>query len=222
MKKDILLFDEKVYNKCKKELSEKKIKRIIFKYQKLLKIKKNCMSTFLSLYYSPLLTVLKQALGSLKNKWILEVGYQLPFFLEYLQKQGSIVYGIDTNPLITNKNLLKMSVEKLSPRFLKENKNKFHVIVERITLSRMYDEEYFLKTGRYRFRNKEKILSNLRHLLKPKGIIALQDDRGTIFTEAQFANAGFKKILREMPIIFSDKRGKRIGWNTLVVYQRFS
>lgn len=216
--KSSLLFDERLYNRCKAELSEKNIKEIISKYKRLPKIKKRHISTFLSLYYSPLLTLLKQLLGDLKKKRILEIGYGIPMFLEYLQKQESIVYGIDINPAVTDKNLLKMSVETFSPKFLKENKNKFHAIIERITLSRLYDEEYFLISGRPRFKKKKKILSNLYSLLKPKGILVLQDDRGTIFTETQFMKAGFKKILKEMPVIFN-KNGKKIGWNTLVVYQ---
>lgn len=193
-------FDKKIYKGCKKELSKK--------------------SEFLGNYYSPILTTLKQFLKNLKNKNILEIGYRTTLFLEYLKTHEANVYGIDINPETTDRNLFKMSIEKLTPKFLKENKNKFHAIIERITLSKLYEEKYFLETGKYKFKNKEEILSNIQKLLKNKGILLLQDDRGSIFTEYQFKKFGFKKVMKELPIIFKDKRGKNLGWNVLVVYRK--
>jgi len=193
-------FDINLYNKCKKELSKQ--------------------SEFLGYYYSPTLTALKQSLKTLKNKNILEIGYRTPLFLDYLKIYGTNAYGIDTNPEIINKNLFKMSIEKLSPKFLKENKNKFHAIFERITLSKLYEEKYFLETGKYRFKNKDKILANIYKLLKNKGILVLQDDRGSIFTEYLFKKFGFEKLIKETPIIFKDKKGKDLGWNVIVVYRK--
>ena len=220
MKQKIHSFDERLYKQCKKELNKKPVKEIISSYKKQCKIKTGYEPEFLSHYYSPILTVLKQFIGRLKNKHILEIGYRMPMFLDYLKEQDVTVYGIDIEPYITNKNLLKMSVGNVSKKFLKEHKNQFHAIIERITLSRLYDEEYFLENGKHRFKNKEKILFNLYHLLKPKGILVLQDDRGTIFTEAQFAKIGFKKIMKEIPLAFRDKKSKNLGWNVLITYQK--
>lgn len=222
MGRKIYSFNEVLHKRYKKELGKKTAKEIILYYDKKCKLKGAYGLEFLSYCYSPILTALKQFFNKLKNKQILEIGYRIPVFLDYLKKQGAIVHGIDINPGVRNKNLLKMSVENISPKFLREHKNKFHAIVERITLSRLYDEMYFLETKSYRFKNKEKILSSLYGLLKPKGILILQDDRGTIFTESQFAKVGFKKILKETPIIFKDGRGKNLGWNVLVAYQKIN
>jgi len=214
------LFDEKIYDKCKKELNSRNARKIIMAYIKQCKIDKGYPPEFLSYYYSPILIILRQFLGDLKNKHILEIGYRMPMFLDYLISQGSKVHGIDIEPYIIKDNLLKMSIEKIDPRFLIKYENKFHAIVERITLSRLYDEKYFLETGKHRFNNKDKILSNLFRLLKPNGILVLQDDRGTIFSESQFAKIGFNKVMKEKPIFFKDKNGKDLGWNVLVVYQK--
>ena len=200
MIKTIKIFNKKLYKKSKKELEKS--------------------SEFLSYYYSPTLTVLKQFLKSLKNKNILEIGYRDGKFLYYLKKNGANACGIDIKPEKTNKSLLKMSIENVNPKFLNKNNNKFHAIIERITLSKLYDKNYFLKTSKHRFNDKKKILSNLYKLLKPRGILILQDDRGTVFTKSQFEKIGFKKVLKEIPIRFRDKEGKNLGWNILVVYQK--
>jgi len=186
----------------------------VTKYKKKCKIKKGYMPDFLSTYYSPILTVLKQYFKNLKGKSILEAGYRIPIFLDYLRLKGVDTYGIDIGPYITDRNLLRMPVEKISDKFKKKYSNYFHAIIERLTLSRLYDEEYFLKTGKRRFKNKKLILSNLYKLLRPNGILVLQDDRGSIFTETEFKKAKFKKILKEIPITFKK------GWNTLVVYKK--
>lgn len=220
MKTKTFSFDEKLHKKCKKELDRKNVRKIILDYNKKDNIKKKYEPEFLSYYYSSILVVLYQFLSELKNKSILEVGYGMPLFLDYLQKQGSFVCGIDAEPLFTNENLFKMSIEHISSKFLHKYKNKFDAIIERITLSKLYDEKFFLKTSKHRFKNKEKILLNLSKLLRPEGILILQDDRGTIFTETQFIKAGFKKIMKETPIIFKNKKGKSLGWNVLAVYQK--
>ncbi len=221
MKPKVRAFDEKLFKRCEMELRKKPAKEIILFYKQ--KCGLNVYSpNFLSQYYSPILTALKQFFNSLQNKRILEIGHRLPMFLDYLEKQeGAIGYGIDTEPGMITKSSLKMSVENITPQFFMEHEHGFDAIVARITLSRLYDEMYFLETGHRRFKDKEKILLNLHRLLKPKGILVLQDDRGTIFTESQFAKVGFEKILRETPIIFKDRRGKNFGWNVLVVYQKF-
>ena len=219
MKKQIIFsFNEKLYKRCIKELNKKSIQQSILDYENFFNV--GYKPDFLSLYYSPTLTALKQFFGDLKNKHILEVGFRLPLFLNYLKKQGAIAYGIDSKPRAIKKNLWRMSVENLNKTFLNENKNKFHAIIERITLSRLYDECHVLETGKPRFKNKRKIISNLYNLLKPRGILILQDDRGTIFTEAQFAKVGFKKLMKETPIIFKDNDGKYLGWNVLVAYRK--
>lgn len=220
MKRAILSFDKKIYQQCKNELSGKDARKIILRYQKQCKIKEGYGPEFLSCYYSPILTILKQVVGNLKDKPILEVGYRMPMFLDYLKKQGAIVYGIDVKPYIVNKALFKMSVEKISKDFLKKHKSEFQVIIERITLSKLYDKNYSLETGKHRFQNKKKILSDFYQLLKPQGILVLQDDRGTIFSEAEFTKAGFRKILKETPVMFKDKKGKNLGWNILAIYQK--
>ena len=181
-------FNEKLYKKCKKELDKKSDSK--YGYE----------DGFLSCYYSPILIVLKQLFKDFKNKKILEVGYRVPLFLDYLKGEGADVYGIDVDPAVVGDNLIKMSVEKMDKEFMK--KHKFDVIFERITLSRLYDENYFLDTGKFRFKNKEKILSNLYVLLKKGGYLILQDDRGSIFTESQFKKIGFKKVMKEIPIIY--------------------
>ena len=213
-------FDKKLYKQCKKELNKKLVREIVLIYKKRCKIKKGYEPEFLSYYYSPILTVLKQFFSKLENKYLLEIGYRMPMFLDYLKEQGASVHGMDIEPYIANKNLLKMSVENISKKFLKEHKNQFHAIFERITLSRLYDEKYFLETSKHKFKNKAKILLNLYQLLKPKGILILQDDRGTIFTKEQFAKVGLKKIMKKTPIIFRDKQKKNLGWNVLEVYQK--
>lgn len=196
----IKIFNKKLYQESKRELEKS--------------------SEFLSYYYSPTLTVLEQFLKDLKNKNILEIGYRDGKFLDYLKKKGANTHGIDIKPEKTNKNLLKMSVTNVNQVFLNKNNNKFDAIIERITLSKLYNRNYFLKTGKQRFKDKNKILSNLYKLLKPKGILVLQDDRGTIFIKQQFKKIGFKQILKETKIKFKDKKGKNLGWNTLIVYQK--
>lgn len=215
----MIFFDEKLYQKCKKELNSRGAQNIVQQYRRECKIKKGYKPTFLSYFYSPVLTVLKQHFKNLKNKRILEIGYRMPLFLDYLKLNGANSYGIDIEPYITNKNLFKMSIEKLTPSFKRKFTDFFHAIIERLTLSRQYEEEYFLEKGRHRFKNKKLILYNLHHLLKPGGILVLQDDRGSIFTESEFKRAGFRKIMKERPIVFREK-GKYLGWNTLVVYKK--
>ncbi len=220
MKQKVHSFNKALYKKCKEELCKKTAKEIISYYDKNCKLKGVYGQDFLSHYYSPILTTLKQFFGEVENKQILEIGYRVPMFLDYLKKCGASVYGIDIEPSAIHKTLLKMSVENINKKFLKEYENQFDVIIERITLSRLYDEKYFLETGNHRFKNKEKILLNLYRLLNPKGILVLQDDRGSIFTEAQFAKVGFRKVMKETPIVFRDKQRKDFGWNVLVVYRK--
>ncbi len=221
MKKEIHLFNKKLYQKSKKELNKNKVRKIIQKHNKNLKPQQRYEFEFLSYYYSPLLTTLAQFIGNLKNKQILEIGYRTPLFLDYLKMKGAKTYGIDTKPFITKKNYLKMSIGKLNQKFIKENKDKFDAIIERITLSKLYDKKHFLKTGKHKFKNKEKILSNISQLLQPNGILILQDDRGSIFTKSELSKANFRKIMKEITIKFKDKKGKDIGWNIIVVYKKF-
>lgn len=189
-------------------------------YKKHCKIDKGYPPEFLSYYYSPILTVLKQLLTNLKNKYILEIGYRMPMFLDYLINKNAKGYGIDIEPYIVRNNLLKISIENMDPKFLIEHENKFHAIIERITLSNLYDKNFFKKTGKRRFYKKDRILSNMFRLLKPGGILVLQDDRGTIFSESQFVKNGFIKIMKEIPIFFNSEDGEDLGKNVLVVYQK--
>jgi len=216
MVKELIHFNEKIYSKCKKELSTKLARSIVKKYIKECKAK-GYDEHFLTYYYSPTFAALKQLLINLKNKKVLEVGYRMPMFMDYLISKGVKAEGIDVEPYFTNEYSKKMSIENPAQKFLK---NKYDAIIARITLSRLYDERYQLKTGKLRFKNKKKILKNLHKLLKPKGYLILQDDRGTIFTESQFAKIGFKKIMKEIPITFKDKKGRDLSWNVLVVYQK--
>lgn len=216
MVKELIHFNEKIYSKCKKELSTKIAKDIVKKYIKECKAK-GYNENFLTCYYSPTFAALKQLLINLKNKKVLEVGYRMPMFVDYLTNKGVKAEGIDIEPYFTNEYSKKISIEKPTQKFLK---NKYDAIIARITLSRLYDELYQLKTGKLRFKNKKKILKNLYRLLKSKGYLILQDDRGTIFTESQFAKIGFKKVIKEMPILFKDKKGNNLSWNVLVAYQK--
>ena len=77
-----------------------------------------------------------------------------------------------------------------------------------------------MKEGKYVFKNKEKVLSNIANLLKHNGLLILQDDRGSIFSETLFAKLGFEKVMKEEPVIFKDKKGKSLGWNVIVAYKK--
>lgn len=213
-------FNETLYKKSKKELFSKEVKKLIENRNKTLHIKNKYSDDFLSLYYSPILAVLEQLLKDFNKKNILEIGYRVPLFLDYAKIRGANIFGIDINPFIENENLQKMSIENLDKKYLKKNKNKYDAIIARITLSKLYDELYEVETGRPRFKNKEKILKNIFSLLKTNGLLILQDDRGTIFTENQFKEIGFKKIINETPIIFKNKNNKSLGWNVIVAYKK--
>lgn len=141
----------------------------------------------------------------------------MPLFLEYLEKQGANVYGIDIKPDLTVKNFKKMSVENIQSYLLKQE---FDAVVARITLSKLYNENYMKETGKPRFKNPEKILKNISKMLKPNGILILQDDRGTIFSKEQFKKLNFKKVMKATIIKFRDKNKKGIGLNVLVIYRK--
>lgn len=206
-------FDEALYNKCKKELNSRRVREIILRYRNSKTIIKY-EPEFLSYYYSPTLTALIQFFGNLKGKDILEIGYRMPLFLRYLEMKGANAYGIDVKPELTTKRFRRMSVENV-----RLNK-KFDAVIARITLSKLYNENYLRETGKPRFSDPEMILKNISKILKPGGILVLQDDRGTIFRKGQFKDLGFKKIMREKVVRFRDKNKKNIGWNVLVVYQK--
>jgi len=212
-----MYLNNKLYRKCKVELSSDKARKILPLYKKECGLKRY-HGNYLS-YYTPILAVLRQYFRNLRNKNILEVGYRLPAFLGYLKLKGANVYGIDVKPYIVDREFFKMSIEKIEPKFKKHFSNYFHAIVERLVLSRQYDEEYFLKTGKHRFHNRKLILSNIYQLLRPNGILVLQDDRGTIFTESDFVGIGLKKVLKDIPVVFRWSRKKCI-WNTLGVYKK--
>jgi hypothetical protein len=212
-----LRFNEALHKKSQKELSSKKAIEIINKYNA--KLKTKYPSNFLLQYYSPTYSILKKLLNKFEHKNILEIGFRAPLFLDFLQSKGANTYGVDIKPDIINENLVKMSIEKLSKGYLSKNKNKFHAIVARITLSRLYDEKHEVETGKPMFKDKRKILSNIFQLLKPKGILILQDDRGSIFSEKQFKDIGLKKIVNEYPITFTEN-GKSLGWNVIVAYRK--
>ena len=74
--------------------------------------------------------------------------------------------------------------------------------------------------GSQRQPDRKTVQSELENALKNKGILVLQDDRGSIFTEYLFKKFGFEKLIKETPIIFKDKKGKDLGWNVIVVYRK--
>lgn len=212
-------FNPKLYQSARKELNGKKAQAIIASYLNNFHLK-GYDKTFLATYYSPLYSVINQFCKNVKNKSVLEIGFRVPMFLDFLKEKGAKVYGIDIEPYMTNDNLLKMSIEALNSSFMVKHKQKFDIIFERITLTRLYDEQHFLKEGKYVFKNKEKVLSNIANLLKHNGLLILQDDRGSIFSETLFAKLGFEKVMKEEPVIFKDKKGKSLGWNVIVAYKK--
>lgn len=90
-------FDEELYKQCRKELGERWVEEIILGYKTRCKITKGYGPEFLSYYYSPILTVLKQILGNLENKYVLEIGYMMPLFLEYLENRALLFMGSTSN-----------------------------------------------------------------------------------------------------------------------------
>lgn len=212
-------FNLKFYQIARKELSGKKAQAIIAGYLSRFHLK-GYDKTFLATYYSPLYTAINQFCQNVKNKSVLEIGFRVPMFLDFLKGKGANVYGIDIEPYVADDNFLKMSIEKPNPKFMAKHKQKFDVIFERITLSRLYDERHFLKTGKPMFKDKEKVLSNIANLLKHNGLLILQDDRGSIFSEFLFAKYGLEKVMKEEPVIFKDKKGNSLGWNVIAAYRK--
>lgn len=212
----------KLLKEAKKELLSKKARLIISKYKRHAgKFQNAYNSEWLSVYYSPILVALRKYLGKdLKKRSILEVGYGLPLFIFYLKSVGSNAVGIDIDPYITGKDLYRMSVEHIRPSFKKQYRGHFDAIVERIALSNLYDKNYFNKTGKHKFKNKRKILSDLAFLLKDNGFLILQDDRGSVFSEKELKAAGFKRVIKLDKIIFHDRKRNYLGWNTLAVYKK--
>jgi len=222
--KKALITEDPLFNKSKKQLSTKRAQEIIRGYVKKQGLKKNSPSLynseFLSSYYSPILAAMHRHYGSLKGKRMLEIGYRIPMFLDYLNSVGVTTVGIDIAPIFDGENLYKMDIENMPREFKEKYSHKFDVVFERLALSRLYDEMYVLEKGRLRFKNKKLILSNIAALLKPKGLLILQDDRGSIFTMDQLKKAGFEKAMRDAPIILKNKKGEYLGWNTLEVYRK--
>lgn len=66
-KKEIIVFNKTLYKKCKKELNKTEVRAIILKYKKH-KTTIKYGPEFLSYYYSPTSTVLKQFFKTLKTK----------------------------------------------------------------------------------------------------------------------------------------------------------
>jgi SAM-dependent methyltransferase len=212
---EIIYFDNKLNNKLKKELNSKSIKLDVVNY-----IKQNSLnnypSSFLSKYYTPIYTVIKQLKILIKNKKILEIGANVPFFLNFLESKGAIVKGIDIKPLIEHKNIILKSVEDdLSGIF----KNKFDIIYQRLTFSKLYDDNYYRDHKKYRFENKDKLLKNISKILKKNGYLILLDDRGSIFTPELFEKYHFKKVIMECPVFFKNENNHN-GWNVIVVYRK--
>ena len=207
--------------RCKSELLSEKPKRIIARYGKFAgKYWKSYSQDWLSLYYSPMLTALRQYLVDLEGKSVMEVGYGLPLFVTYLRSLGTDAVGIDIDPYITGEGLHKMSVERIPEGFKRRYAGRFDAIIERIALSKLYDSNYFEKTGRHRFRDRKRILGELRDMLKEGGLLVLQDDKGSVFTRREMSESEFRKVLNEPKIVFRDKRKKYMGWNTIVVYRK--
>ena len=220
--------DDPVFDKSRRELSTKGVRRIIDFYVKRCglgaKQEKFSLplydSEFLSTYYTPILAVMCKHYGTLKGKRVLEIGYRVPMFLDYLKSIGVSTVGIDIAPYAEGKDLYRMDVERM-PRVFKERyAHKFDIIFERLTLSRLLDEMHVFEDGTPRFKNKKRILSNIKGLLKPNGLLILQDDRGSIFTLSQLKEAGFEKAMRGAPIILKNRKGKYLGWNTIEAYKR--
>jgi hypothetical protein len=113
-----------------------------------------------------------------------------------------------------------MDVEKMPREFKEKYANKFDIVFERLTLSRLLDEMHVFKDGTLCFKNKRRILSDIKGLLKPNGLLILQDDRGSIFTLGQLKEAGFEKAMRGAPIILENRKGDYLGWNTIEAYRK--
>jgi len=207
-------FDNKLYKKLKRKvLNSKSFKVILKKYRD----PHNLISGKLEYwgYYIPILTVIYQLKKDIKGKKILEIGCSVPVFLEYLRFLGAEVYGIDIEPYITNNHIYKMNIEDMNKKFIKEHKGSFDIIYQRLTFSKLYDEEHELKKGKPRFKNKNKILKTINTLLRPNGVLILLDDRGSMFSLKQFSDNGFAKCLFEVPVMFTKK-----VWNVVTVYRK--
>lgn len=214
-----MLHNGALYRSSRIALNSTKTRKIIKKHNSRLDISLKYPLFYLKVYYSTILTTLTYFLKNLYSKNILEVGFRIPLFLDYLSMNGVNVFGIDSNPLFESKKFRKMSVTRIPSAFIRSFSNSFDAIIERITLSKQYEENYYFINRKYRFRNKLGILCVFHKLLKNNGLLILQDDRGTIFSEAEFKKVGFEKIMKEIPIIFKEKE-KYLGWNTLVVYKK--
>jgi SAM-dependent methyltransferase len=207
---------EKEYKQAKEELNSEVALDIIQKYNTKLNLKKS--DILLSEIYSPTYAVLKYYFKNFKNKRILEIGFSSPYFLEFLKLKGFKVNGIDIEPLISSKEYLKMSIEKIDKDFLTKNMSKFDVITSRISLSKLYNENFEVKTGSPAYRNPHEILKNISKLLNKNGILILQEDRGSIFTEKDFFKNKFKCLVKPYPIVFYNTENKYDGWNVISAY----
>ena len=220
--------DDPLFNKSRRELSTKGARRIIDFYVKEcgLEAKQEKFSLplydseFLSTHYTPILAVMHKYCGTLKGKRVLEIGYRVPMFLDYLKSINVSTVGIDIAPYTGGKGLYQMDVEKMPREFKEKYAHKFDVVFERLTLSRLLNEMHVFEDGTFRFKNNKRILSNISDLLKPNGLLILQDDRGSIFTLSQLNEAGFDKAMRDAPIILENKKGDYLGWNTIEAYKR--
>jgi hypothetical protein len=207
---------EKEYKKAKKELSSDKATKIIEKYNKELKLMNSLIS--LSENYSPTFAILKYYYKNFQNKNLLEIGFSTPNFLEFLKLYGFNVNGIDIEPYVTSDDYLKMSVEDIDKNFLKLNNSKFDAITSKISLSKLYNENFELKTGKPAFKNPNKILKNLKELMNNNGLLILQEDRGSIFTEKMFKENGFQCLVKPYPIILKNNKKEYSGWNVISAY----
>lgn len=212
----LVSFDRTLYSKCKDELNSDEVRRIIEDCLKECNIKDGYDKNFLSKYYSPIYTVLRQFYNNLEDLKVLEVGYRIPPFLNFLKEKGVETWGIDVDPyIVEDDRLFKMSIEDPEEWFMERFKGNFDVILERLCLSEQYDEEYEIENNDPRFKNKREILENLHKLMKRESKLILQDDRGTIFTFQDFYEVGFKKVLKDIPTMFN-----KDAWNVLNVYEK--
>ncbi len=126
-----------------------------------------------------------------KGEKILEIGCGNPIFGFYMNKQRYNIILTDISP--PAKNVITLDIQDCE-EFIQKHKKEFNLIYARLVFSKQYEKEHEEKTGKKRFTDIDKILSNIKKLVKKGGHVILIDDKGSIFSKKQFNFHGLKII----------------------------